>query len=126
MKVKKIFLMLFLGSCVLAFAEDKFTPSETTFLTGFTYDSKGKRDPFLPLVSKEGYLINREADVLATDMNLEGIIYDPSGKSLAIINGQVLKVGDTISNYSIIEIEKHRVILLRDAEKFILELKEEK
>lgn len=91
----------------------------------FIYDSKGRRDPFLPLVSKEGYIINRETEILASDMNLEGIIYDPRGKSLAIINGTVLKIGDTIGNYSIIEIEKNKVTLSWGNEKIILELKQE-
>lgn len=90
----------------------------------FVYNSHGKRDPFLPLVSKEGYLINREADVTASEMNLEGIIFDKSGKSLAIINGQVLKISDKIGNYTVSSIEKQKVTLQGD-EEIILELKRE-
>ncbi len=114
MKIKKTLLIVFLGLSIFAYAEEQFV-----------YDSKGRRDPFLPLVSKDGYIINREADVLASDMNLEGIIFDKSGKSLAIINGKVLKVGDKIGNYNILKIEKQKVTLEFNAEEVVLELKEE-
>ncbi len=114
MKIKKIFLLVFLGLSILVYADEQFI-----------YDSRGRRDPFLPLVSKDGYLINREAEVLASDMNLEGIIFDRTGKSLAIINGRVLKAGDKIGTYAIISIEKQKVFLEFNAEKVVLELKEE-
>lgn len=114
-KANKFLLVLFCFSTVAIVRAE----------TEFVYDSKSRRDPFLPLVSKEGYLINREAEVVPSEMNLEGIIFDESGKSLSIINGMVLKEGDKISSYTITKIEKQKVILQGD-EEFILELREEK
>jgi len=90
----------------------------------FVYDSKGRRDPFLSLVSPEGYLINVEPFSDASEVNLEGIIYDPSGKSFAIINTQVVKNGDKIGLFEVLKIEENKVILLKDAERFEIELKE--
>lgn len=115
MNLKKItFLVIILIGVVVCYAKQDFV-----------YDSKGRRDPFLPVVSKDGYIINREADVPVSDMNLEGIIYDEGGKSLAIINGNVLKVGDKIGIYAISMIEKKKVILQSNSEEFILNLKQE-
>mgnify|MGYP001588549079 FL=1 len=91
----------------------------------FIYDSKGKRDPFMPLVTSQGYIVNVEEELFASDMNLEGIIYDAQGRSLAIINGKVVKVGDNIGSYTVLEIGKTTVLLAKEAEKYILELKKE-
>lgn len=90
----------------------------------FVYDSKGRRDPFLPLVSPEGYLINAEPYSDASEVKVEGIIYDPRGNSFAIINTQVVKAGDKIGAFDVLSIEKNKVILLKDTEKFEIELKE--
>ncbi len=115
MNLKKIFLLiLLLGICFLSYAGEEFV-----------YNNKSRRDPFLPLVSKDGYLVNREADIPASDMNLEGIIYDKTGNSLAIINGNVLKTGNKIADYTIIRIEKKGVVLQSNTEEFFLELKQE-
>ncbi len=40
------------------------------------YDSKGKRDPFIPLVTPDGRLLNLKNQETATGLTLEGIIYD--------------------------------------------------
>jgi len=91
----------------------------------FNYDSKGKRDPFMALVTSQGYVINVEEELFASEMNLEGIIFDAQGQSLAIINGKVVKTGDNIGTYAVIEITASKVTLAKDAEKYILELKKE-
>ena len=112
--MKKGFLLGLICICLSAtiFAEDNFV-----------YNSKGKRDPFMPLVTSEGYIISVEEELFASDMNLEGIIFDVQGRSLAIINGKVVKVGDNIGSYTILEIGQTKVILAKEAEKYILELK---
>ncbi|MFH1655606.1 MAG: hypothetical protein ABH954_03240 [Candidatus Omnitrophota bacterium] len=91
----------------------------------FVYDSKGKRDPFLSLVSPEGYLIKIEPFSETSEINIEGIIYDPRGSSYAIINSEVVKPGDVIGRFEIIGIERNKVILIKDSEKIEIELKEE-
>lgn len=90
----------------------------------FVYDSKGKRDPFVSLVSLEGYLINSEPYSDSAEINVEGIIYDPKGNSFAIINTEVLRVGDKIGAFEVLSIEKNKVILLKNTEKFEIKLRE--
>ncbi len=114
MKTKTILILFVLILCIICYAEKEFV-----------YNSNGKRDPFLPLVSKDGYLVNRESDMPVSDMNLEGIIYDQNGNSLAIINGSILKIGDKIGNYTVTKIEKRKVMLLGNTEESTLELKQE-
>lgn len=113
--MKKIVLLIaFLSSAILCRGEERFA-----------YDSKGKRDPFMPLVTSQGYIVNIEEELLVADMNLEGIIYDAGGRSMAVINGKVVKAGGNIGRYTIKEIEKDRVVLTRDEEESILELLKE-
>lgn len=114
--MKKGFFLVLIFICLgaIVFAEDNFV-----------YDSKGKRDPFMPLVTSQGYIVNVEEELFAADMNLEGIIYDVQGRSLAIINGKVVKAGDSIGSYRVLEIEQTKVVLTKEAEKYILELKKE-
>ena len=90
----------------------------------FVYDSKGKRDPFFSLVSPEGYLINLEPFSEVSEINVEGIIYDPKGNSCAIINSEVVKPGDRIGKFEVMDIEQNKVILLKDSERIKIELKE--
>jgi hypothetical protein len=90
----------------------------------FIYDPKGKRDPFLPLVSPEGYLINIEPLSSVSEIKVEGIIYDPYGNSFAIINSEVVKPKDKIGSFEVLEIKKDSVILLKDQKKYEMRLKE--
>lgn len=116
MKKTLIIVGLLLFSIGLMAAEEK----ETTFV----YDSKGRRDPFLPLVSSEGYLINTEPFSDASEVKVEGIIYDPKGTSFAILNTQVVKAGEKVGAFEVLKIEKNRVILLKNTEKFNIYLEE--
>jgi len=55
--------------------------------------------------------------------DLMGIFWD-AGQAYAIINGEVLKIGDAIHDYRIIRIEQKIVTLTDGEEYFTLELKE--
>ena len=60
--------------------------SPPLFGEGYEYYSKGKRDPFVPLVT--GTVIKSSLGLQAIetieDVRLEGIILDPAGKSMAV------------------------------------------
>lgn len=116
MKKALIIIGFLLVAVSLMAAEER----ETTFV----YDSKGRRDPFLPLVSSEGYLINAEPYSDASEVKVEGIIYDPRGNSFAIINTQVVRIGEKVGAFEVLKIEKDKVTLLKDTEKFEIYLKE--
>lgn len=108
-----VFALLSMTSLVLANGED------------FVYDDHGKRDPFWKLVSPNGAILSYETDLLFSDLTLEGIIYDPSGNSLAIINGIVVERDGKFGLYTIDKIDDRRVILQKGQESFVLELKKE-
>lgn len=76
------------------------------------YYSKGKRDPFVPLVTGEvrtGLGLQAVEDV--DDVRFEGIIYDPSGKSMVVLNDEVLKEGDKMYNVEVVKINKSSVTI---------------
>lgn len=70
-----------------------------------SYDSHGKRDPFMPLVT----LTSRVASGLvgienSDDIMVEGIVFDPKKGSVVIINGSVLKEGEEFGNLKVLKI----------------------
>ena len=91
----------------------------------FPYNDHNRRDPLWRLVSSDGAIINYDTDLLISDLTIEGIIYDPHGKSFAIVNGNVVKSNDKIGQYIVKSIEQRRVILTNGHEDFLLELKKE-
>lgn len=91
----------------------------------FVYDAKGRRNPFIPLVSPEGVLLKLDKQEDSKKLAIEGIIYDKHGLSFAITNGKVVKIGDRIGDYQVLKIEKNKVIFVKDAELTEIELKKE-
>ena len=89
----------------------------------FVYDDSGRRDPFWPLVNSNGAILNYESEFLITDLALEGIMAGTAGENLAIINGRVLKTGDTIGQFVVERIVEDSIILKRGRQKFELKLK---
>ncbi|MEW6075951.1 MAG: general secretion pathway protein GspB, partial [Candidatus Omnitrophota bacterium] len=91
----------------------------------FVYDSLGKRNPFIALVTPDGRLLKIVDEEQSGGLTLEGIIYDEQGISFAMVNGSVVKIGDTINGYQVLKIESNRVIFIKDGEPFMAELKKE-
>ncbi len=83
-----------------------------------------KRDPFVPLISAAGYLINLEPEDNST-LTLEGIMYDPKGDSVAIINGDLVRVGDTVGDAVLVSVEPTKVTVIKDNQKVELSLRRE-
>lgn len=106
------FLFIFAASC---FAEEQFD-----------YNAKGKRDPFISLVTSDGRLLNldKEEDT-SKGLLLEGIMYDKHGVSYAVVNSKVVKVGDEVAGYQVLKIEKDKVIFIMDGQSTEVELKKE-
>jgi hypothetical protein len=93
----------------------------------FIYDPQGKPDPFSPWVTSDGRLqiLESREKKDASELSLEGIIYDKYGLSYAVVNGEVVKIGDSIDGYQILKIEEKRVIFIREGELKEMEIKEE-
>ena len=91
--------------------------------SSFQYDSKGRRDPFTPLV-REGKLVNvmPGTQLSASRPVLFGILWDPGGQSIALLNDTEVKVGDTIGGYRVQEIRQDAVVLIDGGEPVVLQL----
>jgi len=85
----------------------------------YEYDDGQKRDPFIPLVTDDGRYVQLERsqkEQEEAELKLEGIIYDKYGLSYAIVNGSVVKVGDTIAEYQVLKIEENKVVFIREGQ----------
>lgn len=88
----------------------------------FVYDAKGRRDPFMPLV-REGRLISLSKErTPGTAPVLYGILWDPAGPSMAMINDQEVRVGDTVGGYQVAEIRQDAVVLKNGEEPLVLQI----
>ena len=89
----------------------------------FAYDDHGARDPFWPLISASGTIVNYGQDLSVSDMVLEGIVSDGNGQYTAIINGSIVQPGDMVGLFKIERIEAKMILLSKGNETFELNLK---
>ncbi|MBM3254745.1 MAG: hypothetical protein FJZ08_00360 [Candidatus Omnitrophica bacterium] len=90
------------------------------------YDAGSRRDPFIPLVTPDGRLLNLDAErEEKSSLLLEGIIYDKFGISYAVVNGMVVKIGDKISDYQVLKIDANKAVFIKDGETQEIILKKE-
>ena len=93
---------------------------------GFKYNAKGKRDPFVPLISESGgYASDAYEASAAEDIRLEGIVWDDAKGSIAIINGEIAKEGDVMGSIKILKINKDSVIFDVGGENVKIDLNKE-
>ena len=70
------------------------------------YDARGKRDPFVPILSSTARETTGLAGVETLDeIIIEGVVYDPKSGSVVIVNGTVLKEKDESGNVKVLEIK---------------------
>ena len=110
---KQVILVLSISG--LVFAEE-----------GFKYNAKGRRDPFIPLISESGGYASDAYEASAVeDIRLEGIVWDDAKGSIAIINGEIAREGDSIGSIKILKINKDSVIFNAGGENVKVELNKE-
>ena len=88
------------------------------------YDANGKRDPFVPLL-RDGRFVGSAGSPSTThpsDLLLSGIVWDPAGRSFALINETEVAVGETIGGYQVIDIRRDAVVLVRDGKPLMLQM----
>lgn len=112
-------------SCSLAFCVLNFILVCCYAQEQFIYDAKGRRNPFIPLVTPDGRLLELEPRKENADLFLEGIIYDEHGISYAIVNGEIVNVGDKVGEFQVLKIEKDKVIFIKEGQAKEVELKRE-
>ena len=89
----------------------------------FVYDAKGHRDPFIAFV-RDGKLIGTQkgAPLDTSKPVLYGILWDPHGQSIAMLNDTEVKVGDTVGIYEVLEIRQGAVVLSAGGEPVVLQI----
>lgn len=115
--MKRIALLIIIASLLkfnFIFAQDE---------EPFIYNDKGRRDPFFPLVDEHGkYRLDSGLPYSADQLNLSGILWDPQGKSSALINDEIVPVGESICGFKIVDIAKDSVTLSKDGREFTIRL----
>ena len=111
-----IFLLFFLSVLSLAFGQGEFV-----------YEDKGKRNPFIPLVTPEGRLLklDKQDNASSGGLALEGIICDKFSRSFAIVNTEVVGIGDSVGDYQVLKIFENKVVFIKDGAPLEVELTKE-
>lgn len=92
----------------------------------FKYESKGKRDPLVPLIgSGKNISTGLEGISSIEDVSLEGIAVGAKGKRIAVINGQLMKENEKVGNLKIEKITNKTVTLSIDDKVYDVNLPEE-
>lgn len=89
----------------------------------FVYDAAGRRNPFIPLVTTDGRLIKLDTKVFKQPLNVQGVIYDNTGMSYALVNNTVVRVGDIVDGNQVLKIEENKVSFVKDGQILELEIK---
>ncbi|OGX24212.1 MAG: hypothetical protein A3J51_01435 [Omnitrophica WOR_2 bacterium RIFCSPHIGHO2_02_FULL_45_21] len=94
---------------------------------GWVYEAKGKRDPFIALVTPDGRIIEPPAPKERAEgpPQLEGLMYDAKGISYCVMDGEVFRAGDMIGDYQIIRIDPNKVIVQKAGLVFEIKLRED-
>jgi hypothetical protein len=95
--------------------------SEAFAATEVLYDPGKRRDPFVPLDGEENTLTT----AASSGVKLEGIIYDPGGHSMAILNGKSYQKGEAVGNATVVKILKDHVVISVEGEEKTLWIREE-
>ncbi len=103
---------LCLVPCVFSFAQE----------AAYVYDSGGRRDPFTPLITPDGRLVQIETKLHSGELRLEGIIFDKNGASFAIINGSVVSAGESVDDIKVTKILEDKIIFEKGGKVFEQEL----
>ena len=109
MRVKLLFLILYLATTLVCFlsSEPSFLFADE-FKVKFIYRSEGVRDPFS---LSDAVVVGKTVEknfLSEKNIKLEGILWDETAP-YAIINDEILRVGDELDGVTILKIEKERV-----------------
>ena len=116
-------LLLWMGGGLAPLAGGVETESKDPASSPQGYDAQGKRDPFVPLV-REGRFVSSVAGGIGDFSNpaLAGILWDPNGHSIALINEMEVRVGDILGEYEVTEIQQDAVVLMRQGKPLVLQM----
>lgn len=89
----------------------------------FIYDPKDSRDPFVPFITKDGKVLSMPG--VLGEIEVDGIVYDPKGVSVCVINGNVLREGEVCENFKVLKIKTDSVIVSCQKKEYEIELRKE-
>jgi len=124
--MRKYSLIVFLAVLICVFSFDFLlaeVKKEGQRTKDFIYDSHLKRDPLMPLVTSTGELIKFNSELSSSDLSLEGIMSTSNDEGIAMINGNLLTLGDTIGPFTVVEITQYYVVLTKGDKEIKLKLK---
>jgi len=119
-------LLMWVVGCVWAMASVSPSAAGEEQSPASSYEPKGKRDPFVALV-RDGRIVQASNDPSLKNFGepvLLGILWDPGGRSLALINDTEVTVGDAVGPYRVAEIRTDAVVLMseEDPEPLVLRI----
>jgi len=87
------------------------------------YDSGNRRNPFVPLIGAH----IKKSEIVPIDevMKIEGIVFDPHGGSIVLIEGQEYRLGDAYQDSVITDIQKDKVVFSQNNKKYAVSLQDE-
>ncbi len=89
----------------------------------YEYEAKSRRDPFVPLVSERGVYASDAYGISGiADIRLEGIVWDNTKTSIAIVNGEIVEEGQEIGSVKVLKIERDAVVFEVEREEVRIEL----
>ncbi|MBL7070659.1 MAG: hypothetical protein ISS26_00595 [Candidatus Omnitrophica bacterium] len=92
----------------------------------FVYKIGDRRDPFMPLVTGQKRLsLGIDGIESVEDVKFEGVIFDPYGNSVAVLNSEIVGEGDKINNVEIIKIMEKAITLKIHGETHTIDLEVE-
>lgn len=94
-------------------------------LETFTYSSRGKRDPFVPLIGHDKGASIRLINVTSIEeVKLEGIAAGARGEKTAIINGEIFRENSRAGEVEIKKITDKNITLLMSGRIYVITLQE--
>jgi hypothetical protein len=91
------------------------SPAATSDTTRAQQLERGKlswgRDPFIGLFDKEFKM---------DELKLQGISFGKNRAGYAFINNEIVKKGDEVGGYEVVEVEKAKVLLKKESQSFYL------
>ncbi len=85
------------------------------------YQSRGKRDPFVPLLTEDGRRIHppgldEQTGLIASGLNLQGVVLGKGRDSFAVINDRIFREQEEMEGIKVLKIEPNRVTILMDGQ----------
>ena len=88
----------------------------------FHYDPGDHRDPFTPLVRDGRLVVVEHGSRQDLKPVLYGILWDPGGHSIALLNDVEAKVNDVVGEYRVAEIRPDAVVVTNGEEELVLSI----